>query len=150
MRKNDNFAKINKYMRYKNTKYLGYLAIIIVVVILLFGFYNKKSNEVIIQPGVYCCKIDNNKNLFIDYKKDDNYSVYLDTITGKTKVNIKASFFSYDSIGFEKSYKEFERRTKHRYYNVQNSACYKIDNDKIEYYVVLYATYKNRWYEWEE
>lgn len=139
-------------MRYK-TKYSGYLAIIIVIVILLFGLYNKsqkQSNKIIIQPGVYCCEIDNDKKLFIDYKKDDNYNVYLDTITDRTKANIKVSFFSYDSIGFEKSFEETERRIKQRYYNVANSECYKINDDKTEYYVVLYATYKNRWYEWKE
>lgn len=136
--------------RNKKTKYSGYLAIIIVVVILLFGFYNKKSNEAIVKPGVYCCRIDNNKTLFIDYKKDGTYSTYLDTITDKTKTDIHISFFSCDSIGFEKCIDDMNLRSKQRYYNIANSKCYKINDDKTEYYVVLYATYKNRWYERKE
>lgn len=131
-------------------KHLEYLAIIIVVVILLFGFYNKKSNKVIVKPGVYCCRIDNNKTLFIDYKKDGTYSTYLDTITDKTKTDIHISFFSCDSTGFKKCIDDMNLRRKQRYYNIAHSECYKINDDKTEYYVVLYATYKNRWYEWKE
>lgn len=133
----------------KKMKHLEYLAIIIVVVILLFGFYNKKSNNVLVVPGVYCCIIDNDK-FYIDYKKEDSYTIYLDTISNETKVNVRASFFGYDSIGFEKSMNEIDIRSRQMYYNAANSVCHKIDNDKNKYYVVLYATYKNRWYERKE